>query len=71
VEERTFTRVGGREDLHVDLRLVTATNKDLREEVRAGRFREDLYYRLHVLEIYMPPLRERLAEEQYDDVNWN
>jgi DNA-binding NtrC family response regulator len=62
VEERTFSRVGGREDLHVDLRLITATNKELREEVRAGRFREDLYYRLHVLEIFMPPLRERLAD---------
>ncbi len=62
VEERTFTRVGGREDLHVDLRLLTATNKDLREEVRAGRFREDLYYRLHVLEIFLPPLRERLTD---------
>jgi DNA-binding NtrC family response regulator len=59
VEERTFTRVGGREDLRVDLRLITATNKDLREEVRAGRFREDLYYRMHVLEIAMPALRER------------
>jgi DNA-binding NtrC family response regulator len=59
VEERTFTRVGGREDLRVDLRLITATNKDLREEVKAGRFREDLYYRLHVLEITMPALRER------------
>jgi DNA-binding NtrC family response regulator len=62
VEDRTFTRVGGREDLRVDCRLITATNKDLREEVRAGRFREDLYYRLHVLEISMPPLRERLAD---------
>ena len=62
VEERTFTRVGGREDLRVDLRLITATNKDLRAEVRAGRFREDLYYRLHVLEIVMPPLRERTGD---------
>jgi DNA-binding NtrC family response regulator len=62
VEERTFTRVGGREDLHVDLRLITATNKDLREEVRSGRFREDLYYRLHVLEIHLPALRERLGD---------
>jgi DNA-binding NtrC family response regulator len=62
VEEHTFTRVGGREDLRVDLRLITATNKDLREEVRAGRFREDLYYRLHVLEIGMPALRERPAD---------
>ncbi len=59
VEERTFTRLGGREDLRVDLRLITATNKDLREEVQAGRFRQDLYYRLHVLEINMPALAER------------
>ena len=59
VEEKTFTRVGGREDLRADLRLVTATHRHLREEVRAGRFREDLYYRLHVLEIVLPPLTER------------
>src|SRR5262249_10852163 len=59
VEERTFTRLGGREDLSVALRLITATNKDLREEVHAGRFRQDLYYRLHVLEISMPALSER------------
>ena len=62
VEERTFTRVGGREDLRVDLRLITATNRNLREEVRAGRFREDLYYRLHVLEIGMPALHERPSD---------
>ena len=59
VEERSFTRVGGREDIRVELRLITATNKKLRDEVKAGRFREDLFYRLHVLEIEMPPLRER------------
>jgi DNA-binding NtrC family response regulator len=62
VEEKTFTRVGGREDLRVNLRLITATNKSLRDEVRAGRFREDLYYRLHVLEICLPPLAERKAD---------
>ena len=62
VEEKTFTRVGGREDLRVDLRLITATNKSLRDEVRAGRFREDLYYRLHVLEIGLPPLSERKSD---------
>jgi DNA-binding NtrC family response regulator len=59
VEEKTFTRLGGREDLHVDLRLITATNHLLRDEVKAGRFREDLYYRLQVLEIDLPPLAER------------
>jgi DNA-binding NtrC family response regulator len=62
VEERAFTRVGGREDIRVELRLITATNKNLREEVASGRFREDLYYRLHVLEIPMPSLRERRAD---------
>jgi DNA-binding NtrC family response regulator len=62
VEERAFTRVGGREDIRVELRLVTATNKKLRDEVKAGRFREDLFYRLHVIEIEMPPLSERRAD---------
>ncbi len=62
VEERAFHRVGGREDRRVDCRIITATNKSLREEVKAGRFREDLYYRLHVLEIEMPALRERRAD---------
>jgi DNA-binding NtrC family response regulator len=62
VEERAFTRVGGRSDIRVELRLITATHKNLRDEVRAGRFREDLFYRLHVLEIEMPPLRERRAD---------
>jgi len=62
VEERSFTRVGGREDIRVELRLITASNKNLRDEVKAGRFREDLFYRLHVLEIEMPPLRERAAD---------
>jgi DNA-binding NtrC family response regulator len=59
VEEKTFSRVGGREDLRVDLRLITATNRRLREEVQAGRFREDLYYRLQVLEVELPALAER------------
>jgi len=59
VEEKTFTRLGGRVDLHVDLRLITATHRQLRAEVKAGRFREDLYYRLNVLEIELPPLAER------------
>jgi DNA-binding NtrC family response regulator len=62
VEEKKFTRVGGREDLAVDLRLITATNKVLRDEVRAGRFREDLYYRLHVLEITLPALSARKTD---------
>ncbi len=62
VEERAFHRVGGREDRRVDCRLIIATNKNLREEVRLGRFREDLYYRLHVLEIELPALRDRRGD---------
>ena len=59
LEEKTFKRVGGAADIHVDVRVVAATNRSLEEEVRAGRFREDLYYRLNVLPIVLPPLRER------------
>jgi two-component system response regulator HydG len=59
VQEREFERLGGRERIPVDLRLVTATNKDLEEMVERGEFRADLYYRLRVVVIVVPPLRER------------
>jgi two-component system response regulator AtoC len=59
LEEKTFKRVGGSVDLRVDVRVIAATNRNLQEEVRQGRFREDLYYRLNVLPIVLPPLRER------------
>jgi DNA-binding NtrC family response regulator len=57
--ERTFERVGSNKTLMADVRLITATNKDLEEQVREEKFREDLYYRLRVVEIKLPPLRER------------
>ena len=59
LEEKTFKRVGGSVDIHVDIRVIGATNRNLQVEVREGRFREDLFYRLNVLPITLPPLRER------------
>ena len=59
IQERTFRRVGGIGDIRFDARLVAATNRRLEDEVAAGRFREDLYYRLNVIEVELPPLRER------------
>jgi len=59
LQERKIRRVGGSADIAVGARIVAATNRDLAEEVRAGRFREDLFYRLNVIQIRMPPLRER------------
>lgn len=59
LQERTIVRLGGVEPIAVDVRLIAATNCDLRERIRQGQFREDLYYRLHVVPIHMPPLRER------------
>ena len=62
LEEREFMRVGGTQPIHVDVRVIAATNQPLRELVEAGRFRADLFYRLNVLRIYLPPLRERPAD---------
>jgi two-component system, NtrC family, response regulator len=59
LQERTFERVGGMRSIGVDIRVLAATNKNLRDEMLAGRFREDLYYRLNVVHLSMPPLRER------------
>ena len=62
LEDRAVQRIGGRGVKKVDFRLITATNEDLEEAVREGRFREDLYYRIHVVPIFLPPLRERKGD---------
>jgi DNA-binding NtrC family response regulator len=62
LQEREIRRVGGREDVKVDARIIAATNKNLEQEVESGRFREDLFYRLNVVSIALPPLRERSTD---------
>src|SRR6201988_2763339 len=59
LQEREFERLGGTETIRVNVRLIVATNKDLEKAISQGQFREDLYYRLNVFTIFMPPLRER------------
>jgi DNA-binding NtrC family response regulator len=59
LQEKSFERVGGEKTIKVDARVIAATNRDLKEEVEKGNFREDLYYRLNVVNIHVPPLRER------------
>jgi two-component system response regulator AtoC len=62
LQDGEFARVGGHHNLHVDVRVICATNRDLAREVAAGRFREDLFYRLNVINVLVPPLRERREE---------
>lgn len=62
LQEQEFERIGGNETIKVDVRIMAATNKNLLDEIKRGRFREDLYYRLNVVEICIPPLRERMED---------
>ena len=62
IQEREFTRIGGVQPIKVDVRIVAATNKNLDDLVRKGQFREDLYYRINVIALYLPPLRERAED---------
>lgn len=68
LQEKEITRVGGRSPIYVDVRIISATNIDLKNAVKEGRFRDDLYYRLYVIPIYIPPLRRR-KEDMYLLVN--
>jgi len=69
LETKKFRRLGGTRELEVDVRLVTATNRDLVRDVESGRFREDLYYRLNVMPLTLPPLRDRTREDRLDLIN--
>ena len=75
IEQKTFRRVGGVKELRFEGRIIAATNKDLEQEVKNGKFRKDLYYRLMIMPIYLPPLRERgndifiIAEKFIDEFN--
>ncbi|HNQ45960.1 MAG TPA: sigma-54 dependent transcriptional regulator [Syntrophorhabdus sp.] len=62
IQERELRRIGGKENIKLDVRIITATNKNLEQEMAAGKFRQDLYYRLNVIAFTIPPLRERLTD---------
>jgi len=62
LQEQEFERIGGNSPIRVDVRILAATNKNLVEEIKRGRFREDLFYRLNVVEIHVPPLRDRMED---------
>jgi two-component system nitrogen regulation response regulator NtrX len=64
LQEMKFERIGGEKSVSVDVRVIAATNKNIQEEIRAGRFREDLYFRINVIPIFVPPLRERTEDLQ-------
>ena len=59
LQDRRFRRLGGTEEVQADIRVIAATNQDLEKMVAEGRFREDLYYRINVIQVHLPPLRDR------------
>ncbi len=62
LQETRFERIGGEESISADVRVISATNKDIREQIRQGKFREDLFFRINVVPIVVPPLRERIED---------
>jgi len=62
LQEMKFERIGGEKSINVDVRVIAATNKNIQEEIRSGRFREDLYFRINVIPIFVPPLRDRIED---------
>jgi transcriptional regulator with GAF, ATPase, and Fis domain len=64
LQERSFERVGGTKTIQVNVRVLAATSKNLEEEIHDGNFREDLYYRLNVFPIHIPPLRDRRSDQE-------
>ncbi len=68
IENQTFRRVGGTTQIHVDVQIIAASNRDLKELIKEGKFREDLYYRLKVVDLHLPPLRERKGD--IPDYRW-
>ena len=65
LQEQEFERVGGSKTIKVDVRVIATTNRDLEESVEKGDFRQDLFFRLNVIPIYVPPLRERVGDIQF------
>ena len=62
LQENCITKVGGKKQIDIDVRVIAATNKNLKDEVKKGNFREDLYYRLNVLPLTLPPLKDRIGD---------